>query len=425
MVRKTCLDNGITVLSERMEQFLSCSLGIWVKAGSRFETPAQSGISHCLEHMLFKGTERRTAVQIAEEMDAVGGQLNAFTEKEHTCFYARVVDKHLPIALDVLFDMFLHSQFALAELEREKSVILEEISMCEDSPEEVVFDMFYSSLWPNHPLGRPILGSPEVVSSITPDDLRHYMEQCYGGRQIMVVAAGNVDHEQLVQYVQDCCGGLPAGPELDSCPGGRPQPALGKLVKYRDSEQVQVCYGVQGFACADERRYAVHVLDSVLGGSMSCRLFQEIREKQGLAYTVGTFLNSYRDCGNIGIYAGTSSEKVDEVLRLSRAIVADVVENGITERELVRAREHIKGTLALGMESTSARMLRLARSESYYGRFMAPEEFLQGIDRVEHGDVVEVARTLFQPDNFRLVVLGPVLEVDGVKAEEAESLQVG
>lgn len=417
MVRKTTLDNGLIVVTERISEFRSCSLGIWVKTGSRFENPEQAGLSHFAEHMLFKGTAKRNATKIAQEMDAVGGQLNAFTEKEHTCFHARVVDKHLPIALDVLGDMFINSLFEPQELEREKGVVLEEIKMSEDIPEEVVFDMFLDSIWPEHPLGKPILGKTEIIASLTRDKLVDYINSYYVPERSMVVAAGSIDHEWLVEQVKAWFAGCPSSRSVDLCLGGKPRFAPGTLVKYRDSEQVNLCMGVAGIAVGDERRYALHVLDSVLGGSMSCRLFQEIREKRGLAYAVGTYQNSYRDCGNFGIYAGTSAENVQEVLTITRDILADVREHGVTDEELARAREHIKGSMALGLESTSSRMLRLARCESYHNRFIPVDDFVAGIDAVDHQQINQLVRELFVPESFALTVLGPIEQVDSVAAQ--------
>lgn len=416
MVRKTTLDNGITLVTEQIPEFRSCSLGIWAQSGSRHEREDQSGLSHFLEHMLFKGTPRRTATQIAEAMDGVGGQLNAFTEKEQTCYYARVMDQHLPRALDILSDMFLNSLFDPAELEREKGVILEEIKMYEDAPDEMVFDVFTSSVWDGHPLGRPILGSREVISGLDRERLVQFMEERYLPSRLLVSAAGHVDHDMVAEKVgQWFQGGRPAEP-LPLVPGGTPESNPRRIVQYRDSEQVYVCYGVQGLAVTDERRYAMLVLDSVLGGSMSCRLFQEIRERRGLVYTVCTFQNTYRDCGLFGVYAGTSAEKVEEVLRLSREILEEVRQDGIRPEELERAREHLKGSIALAMESTSHRMMRLARTQSFHGRIIPLEEVIERVDAVSHEDILDLARTLLAPERFTLAVLGPVQAVDGVPA---------
>lgn len=419
MVRKTILENGITLVTEQIPEFRSCSLGIWAQSGSRHEQEDQSGLSHFLEHMLFKGTPRRSATQIAEAMDGVGGQLNAFTEKEQTCYYARVMDQHLPKALDILSDMFLNSLFDTDELNREKGVILEEIKMYEDAPDEMVFDVFTSSVWDGHPLGRPILGSREVISGLNRDRLVEFMEERYVPSRLLVSAAGHVEHDEVADRVGRWFQGArpPAPPPL--LPGGAPQPSPRRIVQYRDSEQVYLCYGVQGLAVTDERRYAMLILDSVLGGSMSCRLFQEIRERRGLVYSVCTFQNSYRDCGLFGVYAGTSAEKVEEVLRLSREILEDVRQDGIRSEELDRAREHLKGSIALAMESTSHRMMRLARTQSFHGRIIPLEEVIERVDGVTHEDILDLARELLTPERFTLAVLGPVQSADGVPAAGA------
>lgn len=419
MVRKTVLDNGITLVTEQIPEFRSCSLGIWVHSGSRHEREDQAGLSHFLEHMYFKGTESRNATQIAEAMDAVGGQLNAFTEKEQTCYYARVMDQHLPMAVDILSDMLLKSVFAADEIEREKGVILEEIKMYEDAPDEMVFDVFTSSVWGGHPLGRPILGCEKVIAGLTREQLLEYRDEHYLPQRMLVAAAGHVDHDELAGQV---AGWFPATkpdriPSLR--PGGQPKPQPQKVIQYRDSEQVYVCYGSEGLSVTDERRYAMLVLDSVIGGSMSCRLFQEIRERRGLVYSVCTFQNSYRDCGLFGVYAGTSAEKLDEVLRLSRGILEEVRQKGLLPEELTRAREHLKGSIALAMESTSHRMMRLARSESFHGRLIPLEEVIDRIDAVGHDEVLELAQQVLDPERFTLAVLGPVSEVDGVPATGA------
>ena len=417
MVSKTVLDNGATVLSEPAPGFRSCSVGLWVKTGSRYERPHQAGLSHFIEHMLFKGTQQRSAVQIAQTMDSVGAQTNAFTEKEHTCFYARVVEKHFPLAWDVLSDMFLNSRFAEEELQRERGVVLEEINMYEDSPEDVVFELFHSSLWGSHQLGRPILGTRGRVGAFTREDIRAYMREHYTADRLVVAVVGNIDHAELVRRVE--AWQLPAAQEpVCLTEGGVPEARPAKILRYRGDEQVNLCLGVMGLSADDPRRYALLVLDSVLGGSMSCRLFNEIREKRGLAYAVGTFQNGYRGCGSFGIYASTSPENAAEVLRLSRQTADDVCQNGITEAELDRAREYIKGTLALGLESTSARLMRLAKTECYHNRYIDEEEFNGHIDSVTREDVLDLARWMLAPHRFHLTAVGPLRELDGAEACE-------
>ncbi len=416
MVSKTVLDNGAVVLSEKMPGFNSCSLGFWVKTGSRCEDSGQAGLSHFVEHMLFKGTERRGAAEIAQLMDGVGAQMNAFTEKENTCFYARVIDRHFDLAWDVLSDMFLHSVFAEDELELEKGVILEEIGMYEDTPEDVAFELFHGSMWKNHPLGLPILGSRKQVSAFKRGDFLRYMREHYAADRTIVAVVGNVDHEEIVKRVESWS--LPVSEiKPDMTAGGIPCASVAKVLRFRDDEQVNLCYGVPGLAADDPRRYAMLVLDSVLGGSMSCRLVQEIREKRGLAYAVGTFQNNYRDCGSFGIYAGTAPDKAEQVLLLCRQVVGDICQNGITDAELVRAREYIKGSMALGLESTSAHLMRLAKTECYHGRYIDEAEFDEKIDSVARLDVLDLAREILAPEKFHLAAVGPLSELDGAAAE--------
>lgn len=415
MVSKTVLENGITVVSEPVPGFRSCSIGLWIKTGSRYESASQAGLSHFMEHMLFKGTERRTAERISQDMDGVGAQINAFTEKEHTCFYARVVEQHFDLAWDVLSDMLLHSLLDAEELEREKGVILEEIAMYEDNPEDVAYEVFHGSLWPNHPLGLPILGNRASIAAYTPADLRDYMRSHYTAERLVVAVAGNVEHEDIVRRVRAWDLPSEAAP-LDLTQGGVPVPQMGAVLKYRDDEQENLCLGVPGISLVDERRYAMVLLDSVLGGSMSCRLVQEIREKRGLAYSVGTFQSGYLDCGTFGIYAGVSPDKADEVLTLCRQVVDDVCQRGITAEELQRTKEYVKGTLALGLESTSARMMRLAKTESLFGRYIDADEAGERIDAVSGDAVLQVAREVLGAGPLHLVAVGPLRELQGISA---------
>ncbi len=416
MYQKTVLDNGLTVATERIPEFRSCSLGLWVGAGSRFETEEQAGLSHFLEHMLFKGTSQRTAYDIAVAMDGVGGQLNAFTEREHTCYYARVMDRHLPLALDVLSDMYTGSRLEQKDIDIEKTVILEEIKMYEDTPDDQIFDIFTRSLYSGHPLGRPIIGYAKVVESVKRGDFTNYMEARYRSSNLLVAAAGQVDHDELVAAVQQhICQKMPESDPLKQCLVA-PKPSQTKAVYNKDCEQAHICYGCSGLAYTDKRRYGLLLLDSVLGGSMSSRLFQEIREKQGLVYSVSTFQNSYFDGGLFGVYAGTSAEKVEQVLELTRTIFASVRSEGIDKAELERAREHLKGSLALGMESTSNRMMRLARTELYHKRFIPLSEVIDEVDAVTMDDIRELTDWLLDPDRYTLSVLGPVEQVDGVRA---------
>jgi len=416
MYQKTVLENGLTVATERIPEFRSCSLGLWVGAGSRFETEEQAGLSHFLEHMLFKGTSQRTAYDIAVTMDGVGGQLNAFTEREHTCYYARVMDRHLPLALDVLSDMYTGSRLEQKDIDLEKTVILEEIKMYEDTPDDQIFDIFTRALYSGHPLGRPVIGYSEVVSNVKRADFVSYMEGRYRSSNLLVAAAGQVDHDELVAAVQQHISAKMAPSEPLRQALVEPKATHTRSVYSKDCEQAYICYGCAGLSHVDERRYGLLLLDSVLGGSMSSRLFQEIREKRGLVYSVGTFQNSYFDCGLFGVYAGTSAERVEQVLELTRGIFASVRSEGLEPAELERSREHLKGSLALGMESTSNRMMRLARTELYHGRFIPLAEVIDKIDAVTMDDIRQLADWLLDPERYTLAVLGPIDQVDGVRA---------
>lgn len=414
MIKKTVLENGTRVLTESIPEFRSCTLGAWISTGSRFESEEDAGLAHFLEHLLFKGTRRRSAYEIAKEMDSIGGQLNAFTEKERTCFYARVLDQHVGLAIDIIFDMLQNSLLDPDEVEREKGVILEEIKMCEDSPDDQAMHRYSRSLFKAHPLGRPIIGYRETVESMTAERLRSYLEDRYGASNLMVAAAGRVNHEQFVEQVEAALSGYPKG----NFQGVLDAPALTQhnQVFSKDCEQAYVCYGGQGMSSVEPRRYSFLVLDAVLGGSMSSRLFQEIREARGLAYSVGTFINSYQETGVFGIYAGTSAKSVEELVDVADGILRKMIADGLSADELRRSKELLKGNLALGMESTSARMLRLARSHLNHGRYVTVEEVIEAVEKTTHNDVIELATEFLDPANFSLTVLGPVDRVRGINA---------
>ena len=406
MFRKTILDNGIKVLTEEIDQFKSASIGIWINTGPKNETMDEAGVSHFVEHMLFKGTAKRSAREIAEVMDSVGGQLNAFTEKEQTCYYTRVVDEHVPLAVDVLSDMFLNSSFDPQEIERERGVILEEIKMYEDSPEDVVFQEFNKTLWAEHPLGRPTLGREETVSSFDREDFKKYMSRYYTPDNVTVAAAGHLKHEDMLGMVQRYYGGMSG--KSDPLNKTQPEFHYRNRVRYKDCEQVYLCMGGMGVPQVDDRKFVFFVLDSVLGGSMSSRLFQEIREKRGLVYTVSTYTNAYCNTAQLGIYACTSKSNLPEVIKVSYDILDDLVQNGITEKEMKRSKEHIKGGVSLALESTSSRMIRLNKSELYHQRLVPIEEVIEKVERVTMEQVQQLARDLLNRKNFAAAVLGPI-----------------
>ena len=416
MNKQTVLENGTRIVTERIPEFRSCTLGAWISTGSRFESEEDAGLAHFLEHLLFKGTKTRTAYDIAKEMDSIGGQLNAFTEKERTCYYARVLDQHVPIAVDIIFDMLKNSLLDPEEVEREKGVILEEIKMIEDSPDDLAGHRFTRSLWPTHAVGRPIIGYRDSVSGMTSERLRDYLRTRYGASNLMVAAAGQVDHEEFVELVKEKLADYPLGDfeAVYDSPSNHSQ----NNVFQKDCEQVYICYGGRGTHISEPRRYQFLVLDAVLGGSMSSRLFQEIREKRGLAYSVGTYQYTYTDTGLFAVHVGTNADSVEQLLDVTDEILQQVMRDGLTPEELRRSKELLKGNLALGMESTSMRMLRLARGHLNHGRLIPVEEVIREVEQTTHDDVVELACEYLDPANFSFTILGPIDTVRGVKARK-------
>ena len=408
MYRKTTLPNGLRVLTETMPAVRSATIGIWADVGSSLETRGDRGISHLVEHMLFKGTARRSARDIAETMDGVGGNLNAFTDKETTCYYAKVIDRHVPLAMDVLADMFLHSTFDPGELAKEQKVVLEEIKMYEDSPDELIHDLFLQTMWSGSDLGDPTIGFVDTVTRITPADLRAHMKRHYAPNSVVVAAAGNVDHDRFVELVAECFANFRG--TSDTFEPDAPSTTPSTLVRHKDSEQAYVIVGSHGLSARDDRRFALSVLDTVLGGGMSSRLFQEIREKRGLVYTVYSFQAAYREAGLFGVYAGTSPENVQPCIDVIVEQLAALRNVRISDAELQLAKEHIKGSLTLSLESTSSRMIRLGRNEFILGRHMTPEEIEERIDAVTAPEITEISKELFAEDQLGLCILGPVDE---------------
>jgi predicted Zn-dependent peptidase len=408
MYKKTTLPNGLRIITETMPAVRSASVGIWADVGSSVESSDRRGISHLVEHMLFKGTQRRSARQIAETMDGVGGNLNAFTDKETTCYYAKVIDRHVPLALDVLADMFLHSTFDTRELAKEQNVILEEIKMYEDSPDELIHDVFLQTMWRGSSLGEPTIGFADTVVRITPDDLRAHMRAHYAPNSVIVAAAGNVEHERFVELVCEQFAKFQGVCEISEPQGPAAMPAAN--VRYRDSEQAYVVVGTQGIDVRDERRYALSLLDTVLGGGMSSRLFQEIREQRGLVYSVYSFQAGYRAAGLFGVYAGTSPGNVQACIDVIVEQFARSRNVLIGAQEFQLAKEHIKGNLTLSLESTSGRMMRLGRNEFALGRHVTHEELERKIDAVSAEEVQELARELLLDENLGLCIIGPVDE---------------
>jgi predicted Zn-dependent peptidase len=391
-----------------MPGFRSVSIGIWADVGSAVEQPQLRGVSHMVEHMLFKGTERRTAREIAEEMDGVGGNLNAFTDKEATCYYAKVMDVHLPLAIDVLSDMFLNSRFDPPELAKEQKVVLEEIKMYDDSPDELIHDLFIQTMWRGSNLGSPTIGFADTVTKLTQNDLRQHMARHYAPNSVVVAAAGNVDHDALVDMLERVLEPFKGTCDLPVPENPAPTPA--SLFRQKDSEQAYVVMGTTGLTVRDERRYVLSVLDTILGGGMSSRLFQEIREKRGLVYTVYSFQAAYRGAGLFAVYAGTSPQTVGECVSVVGDQFVEMRRMSVGDAELRLAKEHIKGSLSLSLESTSGRMIRLGRSEFSLGRDLPIEEIEAKVEAVTAKEIQDLAQELLGEENLGLCVLGPVDE---------------
>lgn len=404
-IQRHVLPNGLVVVTETMAHVRSVSVGFWVRTGSRREPPEHNGIAHFLEHMVFKGTERRSAEEIARSMDSIGGMLDAFTAKELTCFNAKVLDEHLPIAFDVLSDLVLRPRMDAGDVEKEKQVVLEEIKMDRDNPEYVLHELFTEGFWPNHPLGRPILGRPETVRAFRRDTLAGYHRNWFAPDQIVLTAAGNVSHERILDLVQREFAALPpAGPPARSDAPQTRAPI--RIEKKRDLEQVHLCIGVPSYSLTHERRFGVNVLNTILGGGMSSRLFQNVREKLGLAYAVFSELTPYSDAGMLTVYAGTSYDSLATVIDLVLKEFRDLKDSPVQEEELRRAKDHLKGSLMLSLESTSARMSNLARQELFFHRFYSLDEILASVEAVTRDEVQSIARESFLTDRIAVTVLG-------------------
>ena len=406
--RKLVHPNGIRVLVERVPYVDSVSVGVWVVTGSRWEDRHNYGISHFIEHMLFKGTERRSAKQIAYEMDSVGAHLNAFTDKEYTCFYVKVLKEHLKLSLDVLSDMALHSVLDVAEIEREKNVVLDEIKRHEDTPDDLVHDMFAQKLWQRHPLGNAVIGTKKTIKALTRDQLVEYIGTQYTPDNVIISAAGNVDEQELMEAVGELFS--PLSGVRASNGGTEVHPVKETNIKRKATEQVHFCIGAPGFPQTSQRKFTLALMDSILGGGMSSRLFQEIRESRGLAYAIGSYSASYREAGLFAVYGGTGAENFKEVLSLVRAEFANIAKNSVTDAELDRSKNQIRGSLVMGQESMSNRMSRMAKSEVYFGRIIPLAEIVNEIMAVTKDDVAGVASELFSERQMALSVIGPIEE---------------
>jgi len=411
MFNKTVLDNGIRILSEEMPNTRSASLGIWVENGSRHESRHQNGISHFVEHLLFKGTERRSAARIAEEMDAVGGVLNAFTAKEYTCYYGKVLDENLPLAIDLLTDIFLHSIFDREEIERERSVILQEISQAEDTPDDYVHDLFSLDFFRDHPLGRPICGEVATVRNFRREDFLEFVQERYLPGRVLVAAAGHLKHEDLVREMEKRLGAVENSKlKINNSKFKEDAPALqsGIFQHSKSLEQVHFCLGVAGIHQSHPMRYAAYILNTILGGGMSSRLFQEIREKRGKAYSVYSFLSSYKDVGYLGVYAGTSIDWVEEVVELVLKEMGRLAAGEIGEEEIERTKNQLIGGMILGLETSDAWMSHIAKNEIYFSKAVTVEEISRRIRSVSRADLVGLAGAILRPEGMALTLLGDV-----------------
>ncbi len=408
VTKKTILGNGIRILTHQMPHVHSVSMGVWVNAGARDETPAENGLSHLIEHMIFKGTTKRSSFQIAKEFDAIGGHTNAFTSMENTCYHAKVMDTHLATMTEILTDIFLNSRFNQDELAKEQPVICQEIGMVEDSPEEYVHVLSAENYWGENSLGQSILGTRENVLGFNAVTVADFFHHLYQPDRIVIAAAGNLGHDRFVDLVG------PAFETIENTNGfpdrRAPENCSSVAVYSRDLEQVHICCNTRGFPITDPRRYAFSLLSTVLGGNMSSRLFQKIREQRGLAYSVYSFISSYEDTGIFGIYAGVAPENVAEATDLIAKELQRIKKTTVTSSELHAAREFTKGSLLLAAESVDNQMVRLAQNEIHFGRYVPIKEIVKRIDTVTETDIIGLADLIFQHDQVALTILGPISE---------------
>lgn len=409
MIEKITLDNGLRVLMEQIPFVRSCTLGIWIHAGSRFETPYNNGVSHFLEHMFFKGTTTRTAQELAWQMDLIGGQSNAFTAKECTCFHAKCLDEHMPEAFDILSDMYHNSLFRPQDIEMEKGIIREEINMYEDSPEDLCIDTLHEGMWIDSSLSLPILGTEDTLENLNREELNCYRTSHYTPKNTVISIAGKFDRERLLELIQRDFGADPSVASLNA--PARPIYTPSQLCKAKDIEQNHIALGFEGVDVNDPDVYSISVLANILGGSMSSRLFQEVREKRGLAYSVYAFNTNYQDAGAFTIYAGLSPESQHDAVQVICQEISDVVEHGITEEEFRRGREQIKANLIMGYESVSGRMSAMARGEMFRGYIPSLDETIARMDALTMEDIHRTARRVLQLDRMSQCVVGDLSQL--------------
>ncbi|MEG6585491.1 M16 family metallopeptidase [Dendrosporobacter sp. 1207_IL3150] len=412
MYQKSILPNGIRVISENIPFVKSVTLGVWIGSGSREELDYNHGISHFIEHLMFKGTQTRSAKDIAETVDAVGGQLNAFTSKEHTCYYMKVIDSHLELAVDILSDMIVRSKFSHDDITREREVILEELYMYEDTPDEQIHDLYIENIWSNHQLGRNIIGTTQSVETIDKTAILEYYRQFYTPDNLVIAAAGNVNHEQLLEFASKYFGDLHGAKHQSHLPA----PTFNvKTSSYeKATEQVHICMGVAAVAQESPEIYPFHILNNLLGGGISSRLFQSIREERGLAYSVYSYLTNYSDGGLFTIYAGTRPSNTEQVIALIVESLSDLKRNGIKPDELSRVKEQLKGNLVLGLESSSSRMSRMGKMEISLGKYVTLDEVVSKIDNTSIRDINTIIHTYLNPHSISLTTLGPLGKISAV-----------
>ncbi|MCK1992430.1 M16 family metallopeptidase [Peribacillus muralis] len=400
MIKKYTCQNGVRIVLENIPTVRSAAIGVWIKTGSRNETPELNGVSHFLEHMFFKGTTTRNAREIAESFDSVGGQVNAFTSKEYTCYYAKVMDNHASYALEILADMFFNSNFDEEELKKEKNVVYEEIKMYEDTPDDIVHDLLSQAVYEKHPLGYPILGTEETLETFTSETLKKYVHDMYTPDKVVISIAGNVD-EKLISEVESYFG---------SYQGGKHRPELvkpafheNKITRKKETEQAHLCLGYKGLEIGNDKTYSLITLNNILGGSMSSRLFQDVREQRGLAYSVYSYHSSYQDSGLVTVYGGTGTNQLDSLYETIQETLDTLKRDGITEKELRNSKEQLKGSLMLSLESTNSRMSRNGKNELMLGEHRSLDDIIIKIDEVTEGTVNELANQIFTQHSLSLV----------------------
>ncbi|RLQ95696.1 M16 family metallopeptidase [Falsibacillus albus] len=403
MIKKYTCQNGVRIVLEEIPTVRSVAIGIWIGTGSRDETPENNGISHFLEHMFFKGTENRGAREIAEAFDAIGGQVNAFTSKEYTCYYAKVLDNHSEMALDILSDMFFNSTFDQEELKKEKNVVFEEIKMYEDTPDDIVHDLLSKAAYQSHPLGYPILGTEETLDTFDQNKLKEYMHNMYTPDKVVISIAGNIN-EEFIRTVEKKFGTYKGGNRAIF--EKEPEFHFNQLARKKDTEQAHLCLGFEGLQIGHRDVYSLIVLNNILGGSMSSRLFQEVREKRGLAYSVFSYHTSYKDSGMVTIYGGTGAKQMDQLFDTVQETLALLKKDGITEKELLNSKEQLKGNLMLSLESTNSRMSRNGKNELLLGRHRSLDEIVDEVDSVTIKGVNELSNRIFT-DLYSLSLIGP------------------